>query len=267
MQVKWSDCALILAGHGSTENPDSSLPARALVNELEKRQLFREVKAAFWLEDPGYASCLEGIEADHVFIVPHFTAEGYYTKEIVPREFGLRGRVSRHPDRWIYYCDPAGLHPSMTDAILARVHELRLKAVDREICLMIAGHGTPRHRNSQAVVLSQVEKLRKRGNFGQVEAAFMEVDPLIEHWDQTSRYNNVVMVPYFMSDGLHVTEDIPQLIGVKEGQWPDPYTRAGKSIWYTRSIGTSSSMVEVILEMVRGFDPNQPFCSHCPDRV
>jgi len=73
---------------------------------------------------------------------------------------------------------------------------------------------------------------------------------------------NIIVVPFFISDGLHAVEDIPVLLGepervVKErhaaGQptWRNPTERGGKRIWYSPSVGTEPLLAEVILERVR----------------
>jgi sirohydrochlorin cobaltochelatase len=70
------------------------------------------------------------------------------------------------------------------------------------------------------------------------------------------------VVPFFISDGLHVQEDIPVLLGEPErivqqrmqtGQstWRNPTERHGKRVWLAPGVGTEPLMAEVILERVR----------------
>ena len=72
----------------------------------------------------------------------------------------------------------------------------------------------------------------------------------------------MVLVPFFISDGLHAQEDVPLLLGeperlvqarLKNGQatWRNPTERNGKRVWYARSIGTESHLADVILERVK----------------
>jgi sirohydrochlorin cobaltochelatase len=72
---------------------------------------------------------------------------------------------------------------------------------------------------------------------------------------------NIVVVPFFISDGLHSREDIPMKLGEPEkrvqqrlakGQptWVNPTERHGKRVWYSASIGTEPFIAEVILERV-----------------
>ncbi len=251
--------ALVLAGHGSTQNADSSFPTRNHALEIARRGLFSEVKACFWLEEPHFKDVMGGVEAKDIYLVPNFICEGFYTREILPREFKLEGPISRQGEKTIYYCDPVGLHPVMTDLLVGKAIGIteaeNLKSQDT--CLYIAGHGTPKNRNSTREVYRQVELIRARGLFGQVEALFMEEAPLIKDWPTITALPNVITVPFFIADGLHPAEDIPVMLGIMgnagPGSYQSPMEIHGRRLWYTSSIGTDPGMVEVILAQVEKF--------------
>ena len=38
---------------------------------------------------------LDTVESDEVYVVPAFISEGYFTQQVIPREFGLEGPVTR----------------------------------------------------------------------------------------------------------------------------------------------------------------------------
>ncbi len=128
--------------------------------------------------------------------------------------------------------------------------------------LLIAGHGTERNANSRKAVERQVELIRALKIFAEVSAVFMEEAPFIKGCHEAVKTKNIVVVPFFISDGLHVVEDIPVLLGeperiVKErlaaGQptWRNPTERGGKLIWYSPSVGTEPLLADVILERVK----------------
>ena len=156
----------------------------------------------------------------------------------------------------------------MTEVLRARAREV----VERhpfpraprpaETTLCIAGHGTGANENSRKSIERQVELLRARGEYAAVEAVFMEEAPRIADCYALAPTRNIVMVPFFISDGLHSHEDIPVLLGepeavVKEryrtGQptWRNPTEKHGKLVWYAPSIGSEPGLAEVILERVR----------------
>ena len=73
---------------------------------------------------------------------------------------------------------------------------------------------------------------------------------------------NLVMVPFFISDGLHSYEDIPVMLGELERDvqerfrrgeptWLNPTEKNGKRVWYAPSIGNEPRMADVIFERVR----------------
>ncbi|MEM1158413.1 MAG: CbiX/SirB N-terminal domain-containing protein [Verrucomicrobiota bacterium] len=266
----WQDAALLLLGHGSTTNPDSSQPTLRHAATIRRRELFSEVATAFWKEAPFFSEVLHQINAEHVYVVPNFISEGYYTKGIIPREFRMTGRLSHTEGKSLYYCNPVGGHPAMTQALLSQAREvlaasrIEPSAVD----LVLVGHGTLKNKKSTEAIKRQVERIAKMKLFRQCTDAYMEEAPLISQWEQLTDSDQVVVVPFFIADGLHSYEDIPELMGLTKSEdaddFPCPTSLRGKSLWYARSIGNQAEMVSVILDMVRDFKPDSPFCSSCP---
>jgi len=75
------DSALVLLGHGSTVNPDSSAPTLLHADSIKRRGLFGEVVCAFWKEEPSYRQVLNMVDSPEVYIVPNFISEGYFTRK------------------------------------------------------------------------------------------------------------------------------------------------------------------------------------------
>jgi sirohydrochlorin cobaltochelatase len=271
----YSDAALVLAGHGSTLNADSAAPTYQHADELRRRGIFAQVQECFWKQEPYLAQVLRGVFAPRVFVVPLFISDGYFTQEIIPRELGFcwKGetdfsRVQRRGGQTFFYCDPVGTHPSMTEVLLARARDIVEKfpfpraPKPAETTLFIAGHGTGNNENSRKAIEHQVELIRAKNLFAGVHALFMEEDPRIGDCYKLAQTKNLVVAPFFISDGLHSFEDIPVMLGapravvrerLKLGQptWRNPTEREGKRLWYTASVGSEPHMAEVILERVR----------------
>src|SRR5688572_4905479 len=93
-----SDAALVLVGHGSTLNAESSAPVYQHAEELRKRKIFAQVQEAFWKVEPYLAGVMRGVFAPRVFVVPLFISEGYFTEEVIPRELGFE-RGTRNAER------------------------------------------------------------------------------------------------------------------------------------------------------------------------
>ncbi len=272
---EFSDTALVLVGHGSTLNAESSAPTYQHADELRRRRIFAEVVECFWKLEPPICGVLRGVFARRVFVVPLFISEGYFTEEVIPRELGLCARDERNYPRvqqrgaqTIHYCGPVGTHDSMTAVLLARAREV----VERhpfprapkpaDTSLFIAGHGTGNNENSRAAIERQVALIRARGEYAAVHAVFLEEAPRIGECYALAPTNSIVVVPFFISDGLHSYEDIPVLLGepapavqaryrAGEPTWRNPTEKQGKRVWYSASIGTEAGIAEVILERVR----------------
>lgn len=275
MNDDFSDAALVLVGHGSTLNADSSAPVYQHAAELRRRGLFAQVAEGFWKIEPSIAGVLRGVIAPRVFIVPLFISEGYFTEEIIPRELGLLApgqggfaRVQKRGNQTLFYAGPVGSHPSMTAVLLARARDIVAKhpfpfpPKPADTALFIAGHGTAKNEGSRRSIERQVELIRTTAPFAEVHPAFLEEEPRIADCFRTARARNIVLVPFFISDGLHTQEDIPVLLGEPERlvrerierrkpAWRNPTERHGKRLWYSSAVGSEPHLADVILERVR----------------
>src|SRR5438552_3610515 len=86
--------ALLIVGHGSTVNPDSSVPTLAHAVEIRRRKMFGDVQCAFWKEEPSLRDALFLFDPEtirEVDVVPNFISEGYFTQTVIPRELELNG--------------------------------------------------------------------------------------------------------------------------------------------------------------------------------
>ncbi len=260
--------ALVLVGHGSTLNPDSSAPTHDHADALRARHLFGEIAVCFWKEEPSMREVLRMVESDDVYVVPDFISEGYFTRTVIPRELGLEGDLTRAGNRMIKYCAPVGSHPHMTDVLLKRARETAPDAPPAETSLVIVGHGTSLNDNSAVAAKEQVERIGALGLYGEVLAAYMEEPPLIAEWDQITRCPNVLVLPFFIADGLHSYQDIPVLLGIEEEGAPaasqrevfrrNPYTARGRRLYYASAIGTEPSIADVIVDQIVAFDAAHP---------
>lgn len=260
------DSALVIAGHGSTVNPDSSGPTFDHAEEIVRRGVFGEVHCCFWKEEPSFQQIFHMIDRDEIYVVPNFISEGYFTRTVIPRELELEGAVTRRGGRVIKYCDPVGNHERMTELLLHRAAEVAPGVDPRETSLFIVGHGTDLNENSAVAAKREVERIAALGRYGEVLNAYMEEEPLISKWHEAARHPNVVVVPFFISDGLHSYEDIPVLLGIAEESagaasanakqvfQRNPYQLRGRTLYYASAIGTEPLFAEVILGQVAAFD-------------
>ncbi|HTG51660.1 MAG TPA: CbiX/SirB N-terminal domain-containing protein, partial [Candidatus Tectomicrobia bacterium] len=211
--VRSDDSGLLIVAHGSTVNPDSSAPTLAHAAEIRRRKVFAGVGCAFWKEEPSLRDALFLFDPEairEVYVVPNFISEGYFTQTVVPRELELNGRITKRSNGQIWrYSDPVGNHPLMTELLLKRAGDVAPDAAPAETSLLIVAHGTDLNENSAVAAKREAEKIRALGKYAAVLNVYMEEPPLVSDWREFTKTPNVVVVPFFISDGLHSYEDIP----------------------------------------------------------
>lgn len=272
---EFNDAALLLVAHGSTQNDDSSRAALVQATRLREQGAFARVEVGFWKQEPAVASVLAQLPQRRVFIVPLMISDGYFAGEVIPRALGfeaapdgdgLRRRTVGVQTQC--YCPPVGTHPHMADLLLRQAEEVVARhpfprqPQPGETTLFIAGHGTGRSAKSREAVELQARRIRERGEYAAVQAVYLEEAPRIADVYTLAQERHVVVVPFFISDGLHVAEDLPVLLGEPEalvrerlqrGQatWRNPTERHGRRVWLARGLGEDGLVSEVVVERAR----------------
>ena len=256
--------ALLIVGHGSTVNPSSSTPTLMHAATIRGRKIFADVACCFWKEEPSLRDALlffRDPAIREVYVVPNFISEGYFTRTVIPRELELTGPETTRPNGQLWkYCEPVGNHDSMTEHLLSRARDIAPGIVERDATLLIVGHGTSLNDNSAVAAKEQAEKIRGLNRYAAVLNVYMEEPPLVSDWRKLTKTRNVVVVPFFISDGLHSYVDIPRLIGIAQETSTasrtvrgeifqgNPYRVDGRSLFYAPSIGTDPGFADVIVE-------------------
>jgi len=284
MKTDYSSSALLIVGHGSTVNPDSSAPTLAHAAEIRRRKVFADVASAFWKEEPSLRDALFLFDPKpirEVYVVPNFISEGYFTQTVVPRELELNGRITKRPSGQVWkYCEPVGNHSMMTELLLKRAGEIAQDGDPAKTSLLIVAHGTDLNENSAVAAKREADRIRVLGRYADVLNVYMEEPPLVSDWRKLTTTQNVVVVPFFISDGLPSYEDIPRLLGIaskRSTRLPspgqpttrqaakspavrgevfqrNPYKIERRSLFYAPSIGTDPGFVDIVIEQTAKFD-------------
>ena len=156
----------------------------------------------------------------------------------------------------------------MTKIILSRAEEVVKQfpfpraPKNSETTLFIAGHGTEKNENSRRAIERQVELIEALKIYAAVRAIFLEESPRIDECYSLAQTKNLVVVPFFISDGLHTQEDIPVLLGEAKrvveatnrrrpaGMAQSDGEKRQIGLVFT-AVGTEPHMADVILERVR----------------
>ena len=256
-----ANTALLIVGHGSTVNPASSAPTLTHAAAIRRRGIFADVACCFWKEEPSLRDALfffRDPNIREVYVVPNFISEGYFTRTVIPRELELTGPETERRNGQVWkYCEPVGSHDSMTQHLLERAGTIAPGILETEASLLIVAHGTSLNDNSAAAAKEQAEKIRALGRYADVLNVYMEEPPLVSAWLTLTKTPNVVVVTFFISDGLHSYEHIPAFLGIEgesEGNAPQLH---GRSLFYSTAIGTDPKFADVIVEQATGFDPKR----------
>lgn len=274
-EAEFGDATLVLVGHGSSVTDRAAATTEQHAEALRRRGLFGQVLTAFWKTEPDLATVVESVTARRLFVVPLFLSEGFFSEEAIPRALGLKGdgagdfvRVRASGRQTLYYARALGEHPRLTEVILARAREV----VERrpfprapepvETALVVAGHGTSRNERSRAAVEQHVAALRRQALYAEVLGVFLEEEPGVEKCYELARTRNLVVVPFFMSEGPHTMVDLPVQLGetpavvqarweAGRATWRNPTERQGRRVWLAECVGTAPLLAELILERVR----------------
>jgi sirohydrochlorin cobaltochelatase len=239
--------ALLLVGHGSHLNAFSSAPVYDHARRLRATGRFDEVVEAFWKEEPSLRDALALVQSDDVYIVPLFLAEGYFTRQVLPRELGLTDGPPAGGQR-VHYCAPIGGHPAMYDLVVDRARSIaRDGGFDpSSATLVIIGHGTERSSTSGNTVYDLVRSVAERGDFAGVTCGFLDESPGIAEVLDAAETDNVILVPYFLAEGWHTAATIPRDLSLAGTRT----IRGGRTLWYTPPVGILPEIADIVLSIV-----------------
>ena len=116
--------------------------------------------------------------------------------------------------------------------------------------LLLVAHGSRRaESNDEVRELTQRLARFAGGAYAYVDCGFLELaEPSIPEGIQRcieAGASEVVVLPYFLSAGRHVVEDIPREVKIKQDQYPQI------NIHITRYLGAAEAIPEVLLGMLK----------------
>src|SRR5512135_677232 len=120
--------------------------------------------------------------------------------------------------------------------------------MDEKTALVLIGHGSKLSHNRENL-MKLAEILRNKSQFKTVEISFMIRDtPTIPEAIEKvveQGIKRIVLIPAFLAAGVHTTQEIPELIGMKDKE--SQLSARGIQLFYGEPIG-ADECVAVILE-------------------
>ncbi|MFZ4816810.1 MAG: CbiX/SirB N-terminal domain-containing protein [Phototrophicaceae bacterium] len=240
--------ALILVGHGSHISPNTAGFVWRYVDQLRAMGVADEITACFWKEQPSFADVLRSVTAPDVTIIPVFTAQGFYTREVIPAEMGLTGALTVRDGKTIRYGKTLGEHPDINVIVRQRVQTAlaQHKLDPAQTTVALIAHGTKRHPDSRNATREQVAKLQAANLVHAVIEGYLDDAPDIPSIYERAPTPYILAVPFFLTPGSHVTIDVPEALGLGSA-WYREFN--GKALHYTDPIGTDSVITAMILDL------------------
>lgn len=206
-----SRTALILACHGSLNEPSVNERFREHAAELQRGGLFDEVVAAFKQGTPSFASVLDETSADRIAVLPFMTSEGYTSGVFLPRELAKNVRFA---EVQVEYLRPLGTHAAIAGLVRNRVQRLiaDFGLDESRTEVVIVGHGTDRQANSSDATERLARQLAECGLC--IRTAYLDQKPDVESVVHRSRRRHIIAIPFLIGTGPHARRDIPQRLGL-----------------------------------------------------
>jgi uroporphyrin-III C-methyltransferase len=246
--------ALILAAHGSREEPLVNVQVRSQAKKLLEAGCFDEVAVAFHQGEPSFSRVLDTIAARHVTVVPFMTSAGHYSRVVLPRELA---KSARFKEVVLRITEPVGTHPGLARLVEERgrrVLDLR-GLTGRETTLAVVGHGTRRHPGSRKSAETLARALRERGEFAEVIEAFLDEEPGVESIPRMAGRSHVLVIPFLVGAGSHATRDIPRRLGLvlpAGTELPFAASDGKRTLVCDRPIGADPGVLQIVLDLAAG---------------
>jgi len=114
--------------------------------------------------------------------------------------------------------------------------------------ILIVGHGS-RSKDAQNIFNEIVQIVKDKASYDIVEGAHMELcDPSIPNVVEKmvqKQVQEILVVPYFLYEGIHIKEDIPEIIEELSKKYN------GLKFKMARPIGAEPMLADILIERAR----------------
>ena len=210
---------------------------------LTKQGNYHDVQVAFLKEEPLIDDCLKKTVSSQVVIVPDFLAEGYFTRQIIPKKLWLENNPQH-----LSYCPPVGTHPLMGELIAEAASVVLGDWNAQETSLLVVGHGSGKNPCSRQTLMHHLQNVREMSDFAQVADLWLEESPRVSEWSEIVTKDQVIVLPYLLNDGQHGDWDIPADLGLEKGSVAHGVTHTlnGCAVRIAPALGKSPRFADAI---------------------
>ncbi|WP_323736042.1 sirohydrochlorin nickelochelatase [Methanosphaera sp. ISO3-F5] len=257
---------VLIIGHGS-KMPYNKEVVTTIAQKLDKK-IENTVESGFMeLVEPNIPQQVNKLKQqnmERIIVVPAFLSHGIHTKVDIPTILrlphsheGLEHSHHHHHhhhddereakselidfDGEIIYLDPFESDDKIVDIVEKRLKDVLKddKINNDNTGILLIGHGSSLPYGK--IVLNDIaEKTRKRLDDYIIELSFMRIEtPSIpESFEklQSQNFDNIIVLPVFLADGLHTKSDIPLTLGLEAAELDFDYPKKDKQIDYDGNI-------------------------------
>ncbi len=263
---------ILIVGHGS-KLPYNKEVVSELAQKLDKK-IDNTVESGFMeLVLPNISQQVNKLkeqDIERIIVVPAFLAHGVHTKVDIPTILRLphehlgeghshthhhhhhhhhhHGEEEREAksdlidyDGEVIYLEPFEADDKIVDIVEKRINEHLSKdeISNDNTGILLIGHGSSLPFGKE-VLVEIAEKTKERIPDYDVELSFMRIEkPSIpESFKklQDKGYENIIVLPVFLADGLHTKSDIPNVLGLEPSKLDFEYPKKEKQIDYDGNI-------------------------------
>lgn len=124
--------------------------------------------------------------------------------------------------------------------------------------IILIGHGSPRNEANNIDIAGRLLHNAIHPNCGGncVKVAYLQfakpeiADAIKECVESGAK--KIIIHPFFLTSGMHVTKDIPEIIGEAEALYPD------REFIYTEPLGIHEKLLDVVMERINSADALKP---------
>lgn len=265
MKTEKKECAtpgdlfVLLIGHGS------KLPYNREMADMHARLLrdkgYRVYMAFNEITDPNIEDTMmlmikDG--AEEIVALPLFIASGKHTEKEIPFKLGIpegygTGKSTRYGrEVTVHYNEPFGNDPDVTQILFQRLKET---GCSDDAGVLLVAHGSSMRHNSD-LANETSDRLRAAG-IRNVFVGFNEYnEPTIE--DSYAKIidagcDEIVVLPMFLASGTHVSEQIPEKLGIQRDRNFGIVKKGDRNIaiYYAETLGLNRGMNDILVKKIQ----------------
>ncbi len=253
-------CSIVLAAHGSTASEHCNDPLHEMAGAILQRQ--RE-QSAFWPDlwiekitpaflqgEPQMTKVLESLPEGDVIVIPVMTSDGYYLRKL-PEKFASNGNAGKFK---FHLSSVFGMHAMIADEMesLVKHHLSSFHLKLEETTVVVVGHGTRRNQTSGESTYRLTNTLANRFPGLNCLAGFLDQDPTAETIAAEITTPNTIILPFLISRGPHITEDVPQAFHLPtrtDQLFPYIHQSDSQFLIYEKPLAMYTNAVDICLDL------------------